>query len=84
MPRAMVRGVSDPAREPWARAHATGMHAAEGASATEMRTAGMSEAAAAHPAATCMATTTALRPCGYGQRQGKRRDGCQATHTRTL
>lgn len=64
----MAWGVTKSPREPWAGAHDTGMHAAEGASAADMPAAGMSgEAAATHPAATPMATTTALRPHGHGQ-----------------
>jgi len=58
----MVWGVPESAREPWARSHATGMHAAERTSAADVPTAGTSdEPAATHPTATSMTTTT-LRP----------------------
>jgi len=75
----------EPVRNPGARPHATGTYAAEGATTADVPAARASdEAASAHSTAAGATATTALRKRGYSQQQGKRRDGYQATHTRTL
>ena len=69
-------------REAGSKVHATGMHAT-GMQAADRTATVTGEAAAMHPAAHMATTTampTALRPHRYWKRQGKRRDGNQATH----
>lgn len=79
VPAAMVGGVIESVRGPGTGAHASRMHATHGMSAANVP----GEAAAPHPTTTAM-PAAALRPHGYGEHQGKRRDRDQATHTPPL